>query len=249
MVLSSWSMWSLILRWDTRTEAHRPQKVFRSGMFAKIFSNLGWLIADFNLRRIDRIAPQGSRVPSCAFQVSDLRQIFSLSDVFVRSRADPSMALALGSRCVSASIVFSPLDDISSSSSAAKRTHRVLGHGSSSFVPSSRVLLSVPSFTSPLSRRRTIWRCESRSSSSNEHIPKQFREENLKDGCECLVNYCSPFSIFSFLYIIWFISFPMSFLFNLRFHLGLLFQFSTKATAFIIFLFWFWNPRCFLWLC
>ncbi|XP_010933602.1 ATP-dependent Clp protease proteolytic subunit-related protein 1, chloroplastic [Elaeis guineensis] len=91
------------------------------------------------------------------------------------------MALALRSPCVSASIHSFPLDDLSFSS-AAKRRHRVLGHGSSSFVPSSRVLFSVPSFIAPPSRRRAIWRCESRSSSSYDHIPKQFREENLKDG-------------------------------------------------------------------
>ncbi|KAG6489669.1 hypothetical protein ZIOFF_050945 [Zingiber officinale] len=45
------------------------------------------------------------------------------------------------------------------------------------------------------SRKRVACRCESRSSNNYDHIPRKFREENLKEGCKFLVNLTIEFSM------------------------------------------------------
>ncbi|XP_072968745.1 ATP-dependent Clp protease proteolytic subunit-related protein 1, chloroplastic [Typha angustifolia] len=58
-----------------------------------------------------------------------------------------------------------------------------LSSSSTSLLPSSKLLLPAAANPSPTtSRRRPSWRCASQASNSYDHIPKQFREENLKDG-------------------------------------------------------------------
>ncbi|RWW11062.1 hypothetical protein BHE74_00000237 [Ensete ventricosum] len=94
------------------------------------------------------------------------------------------MAVALRPLSVS-----SPFDDVSLA--PGRGASRELGLRSG--VPKSSFLapfkLSPRSHRSlaTASRRKAACRCESRSSGSYEHIPKQFREENLKKGCKRLV--------------------------------------------------------------
>lgn len=74
------------------------------------------------------------------------------------------MAISLQPLAVSANLLSSPIDDLSSSSLSRR----------------SKPLLLAP--TSSRRNLRTRWRCESKGLNDFNHIPKQFREENLKDG-------------------------------------------------------------------
>lgn len=89
------------------------------------------------------------------------------------------MAVALRPLSIS-----SPFDDVSLA--PGRGASRELGLRSgvpqSSFVAPFKLSLRSPHSLATASRKKAAWRCESRSSDSYEHIPKQFREENLKKG-------------------------------------------------------------------
>ena len=108
------------------------------------------------------------------------------------------MAVALRPLSIS-----SPFDDVSLA--PGRGASRELGLRSgvpkSSFLAPFKLSSRSPHSLATASRKKAAWRCESRSSGSYEHIPKQFREENLKKGCKRLVPRIGNY-LFCFIFVI-----------------------------------------------
>ncbi|PKA66137.1 ATP-dependent Clp protease proteolytic subunit-related protein 1, chloroplastic [Apostasia shenzhenica] len=90
--------------------------------------------------------------------------------------------MAVSMQCAAVATLSSRLEYLSSASS---RGRMMLGSShivtlKSSFIPLPKHLLSTFLPLSAASRRQAAWKCEV--SKSYDHIPKPFREENLKDG-------------------------------------------------------------------